>query len=476
MLARFYQRLAEHAARHPTQIALREAEQALTYAELMAMLKLLISDYQQHAEQRFALEASNSIRWVLHDLALLFAQRVCIPIPPFFTESQRQGLLTDSGAQVLIDETGRYSLATTDALPELPQGTLKITYTSGSTGDPKGVCLSGHNMLNTVVALADRLSEVQVKRHLVMMPLAILLENIAGVYLSLWLGHEVQLSSSQDLGLSGSSTLDATQFFGALKQYKPESLILTPALVTALVHGVRAGLVDAAWFKLLAVGGARVPEALEQQATELKLPLVQGYGLSEFSSVVAFNAPLSPVIGAVGQPLKHATVAIVNGEIAVSGNCMLGYLNQPGTWYPDKILTGDYGEFDAFGNLRILGRKKNTIVTNFGRNIDPEWLEALLFLQPGIAQAAVFGGEEQELTALLVPHVVSHDSPQTALQAMRHAVIAVNKQLPDYAQIHAWHLLEQGFSVANKQLTGTGRLRRETIASEHAHLLLTTTA
>ncbi len=466
MLISFYQRLHQHAIQSPGQVALREHEQALSYSELIAVLDELIEHYQQQPEQRFALEASNSIRWVVHDLALLFAGRVVIPVPPFFTAQQRSDLLRDSGAQVLINETDRIFLAS-DSTPDLPNGTVKITYTSGSTGSPKGVCLSAENLLTTVTALADRLSEVAVKRHLAIMPLAVLLENIAGVYLSLWLGHEVQLASNRVLGLSGSSSLDLQVFFEALNTFEPESLILTPGLAAAIVAGTQMGAIPASQFKLLAVGGARLPDALERAAQLLDLPLVQGYGLSEFGSVVTFNRPDAPVIGSVGQPLHHAEVVIRNGEVVVKGNCMLGYLNQPSSWYPQEILTGDFGEFDPVGNLKVLGRKKNTIVTSFGRNVDPEWLEGLLMLHPEVLQAAVFGGEERLLTALIV---CRNPDAKTAGN-MAEVVAAVNHQLPDYAQLQAWHLIHEEFSVANQQLTGTGRLRRDAIAQAHRHLL-----
>ncbi|WP_417664959.1 AMP-binding protein [Pseudidiomarina sp.] len=466
MLIRFYQRLHQHAILNPDQVALHEHEQSLSYSELIAVLDELIEHYKQQPEQRFALEASNSIRWVVHDLALLFAGRVVVPVPPFFTAQQRSDLLRDSGAQVLINETDSIILAS-DNSPELPNGTVKITYTSGSTGSPKGVCLSADNLLNTVTALADRLSEVAVTRHLTIMPLAVLLENVAGVYLSLWLGHEVQLAANRVLGLSGSSSLDLPVFFQALNTFQPESLILTPGLAAAIVAGSQMGAISANQFKLLAVGGARLPDTLEHAAQLLNLPLVQGYGLSEFGSVVAFNQPKAPVMGTVGQPLSHADVAIRNGEVVVKGNCMLGYLNQPSSWYPQEILTGDFGEIDPVGNLKILGRKKNTIVTSFGRNVDPEWLEGLLMMHPEVLQAAVFGGEERLLTAL----IVSRKPSATAAERIAEVVAAVNQQLPDYAQLQAWHLIYDEFSLDNEQLTGTGRLRRNTIAQAYQHLL-----
>lgn len=233
--------------------------------------------------------------------------------------------------------------------------------------------------------------------------------------------------------------------------------------MAAIVSGVEQGLLDSQQFKLLAIGGAKLPLPLESKALALGLPLVHGYGLSEFCSVVALNSPDRPVVASVGKPLPHAQVTIDESEVVVSGNCMLGYLGEPDSWYPKRIRTGDLGSWDAEGNLRIGGRIKNIIITAFGRNVDPEWPEALLSLQPNIRQAAIWGSEELPITALLY-------SPEN-IDSVAARVKAVNQQLPDYAQIERYFLITEPFSQANQQLTGTGRLRRQQIANDYSELL-----
>lgn len=463
MLTQFQQRLSAHATANPNQLALVDANMQLTYSQLAERLAQLIAVISKTSYQRFALDMKNNVNWVLYDLAIMFCQRVCIPIPPFFTPEQRINVLRDSGADVVVLGDGRLQPLAREFGPDLPKQTAKITYTSGSTGAPKGVCLSTDNLFNTVVALAERIGDSATQRHMVIMPLAVLLENVAGVYLSLWLGHEVILPSAEALGLKGSSGLDAQNFFKAINHYQPQSLILTPALLGAVVQGLSLNYLTASQFKLLAVGGARLPEPLEQQAHQVGLPVVQGYGLSEFGSVVAFNQPNNSVLGTVGKPLIHAQVELIENEVWVSGNCMLGYLNQPETWYPKTLPTGDWGQFDAAGNLRILGRKKNTIVTAFGRNVDPEWLEGLLALEPDVLQVAVLGDEQMPLTALLV---LCNDRVDA------NAIInRVNRTLPDYAKLQDYHVVTTPFSLDNQQLTGTGRLRRDVIRAHFEPIL-----
>lgn len=435
-----FERLQYQAQTNPNAIAIRSEAKQLSYAELVRLVQLRTQQLHQQSQQIFLLDVSEPMTWVIEDLALMLANKVCIPVPPFFSQRQQQYLQQQANS----------------AKP-LPPATSKVTFTSGSTGDPKGVCLSVENQLTTVAALAERVAGADVKRHLVIMPLAVLLENVAGVYLALWLGAEVVLLSSETLGLKGSSSLQLESFFAALKQYQPDSLILTPAWLDAVVTGVERGFINAKSFKLLAVGGARLSRTLEHRALALKLPIVQGYGLSEFGSVVALNAPESIAPGTVGKPLSHAQVTLNNGELVVQGNAMLGYWNDQSSWFPTQIYTGDLGEFDDRGRLTILGRRKHIIVTDYGRNIDPEWIESELCSQPGIYQSAVIGDEQMPLTALLVL------MPSTTKAQVDAAVDRVNRLLPDYARVKRQIELTEPFTVTNGLLTGTGRLRRQAL-------------
>jgi pyrroloquinoline quinone (PQQ) biosynthesis protein C len=130
----------------------------------------------------------------------------------------------------------------------------------------------------------------------------------------------------------------------------------------------------------------------------------------------------------------------------------LGIVGEPRA--PGRLATGDLGEIDAGGRLRILGRKSNLIVTAFGRNISPEWVEQALVAQPEILQAMVRGDGEAAIEALVVPA-----SPTADVAA---AIDRANATLPDYARV-ATHRLVPPFTPANGQLTGNGRLRRAAI-------------
>lgn len=115
--------------------------------------------------------------------------------------------------------------------PSLPVGTQKITFTSGTTGNPKGVCLTAAQQMTTVAGLAQVLGEVGVTRHLCLLPLAVLLENIAGIYVPLSLGAQCIVPPLAEVGLSGSSSFNVERCLDAIARCQAESVILLPQML-----------------------------------------------------------------------------------------------------------------------------------------------------------------------------------------------------------------------------------------------------
>jgi long-subunit acyl-CoA synthetase (AMP-forming) len=155
-----------------------------------------------------------------------------------------------------------------------------------------------------------------------------------------------------------------------------------------------------------------------------------------------------------------------DGEVQVCGSALLGYLGEPpfaGQWWP----TGDLGEFDADGYLHLRGRKKHQFITSFGRNVNPDWVEAELTQRGVIAQAFIHGEGLPGNLALLWPL-----DPACTDQALADAVASANSALPDYARIKAWHRLESPFGTADGLLTANGRPRREAILARYRTTLL----
>ncbi|WP_168015155.1 AMP-binding protein [Halomonas salinarum] len=340
---RFLEALAGHARAFPDRVALDDGQAQLSYGELLPEVRRRRERLAALGAQRIGLALDNGLDWALWDLALLSDERVAVPVPGFFSSTQRKHLVASAGLDSWLGDADEAA---------------------------------------TLVA------PLGIRHHLALLSLSTLLENIGGLYVPLWLG--------------------ATR--------------LAPALLT---HAEQAG-----W------------------------PVFEGYGLSECASVVSLNRPGEAAHG-VGRPLPHATVRLSDsGEVEIKGATMLGYLGEPpiGAWHS----SGDLGRFEG-DHLHLDGRRREIFITAYGRNVDPQWVEAELTLQPMIAQALVHGEALDHNRALIVPRdPLADDDTLTA------AISAANTRLPDYARVHAWRRATP-FTPANDQLTANGRLRRATL-------------
>lgn len=470
--------IARHASSRPDRVALGSAGRTITYGELPEAVASVARTLSALApgEGPVAVALDNGQAWVLIDLALLSLGRPAVPLPPFFTHEQSDHALADAGAAALIrparpGESGfgiGGSVAVIQPLANppvaLPESTAKITYTSGSTGSPKGVCLSLDQMERTAAAVVTVLGEDHAGVHAPVLPLAVLLENVAGLYPTLMAGGRYQVEPLAALGFANPFRPDFTTMASAIAAAGATSLILVPELLRGLMAAVAHGAGPLPALTFVAVGGARVSAELIRGARALGLPAYEGYGLTECASVVALNTPGYDRPGAVGRVLPHMQVELAeDGEIIVGAGTFLGYVGAPA---PEGVLrTGDIGRIDPDGFLHVEGRKSNTLITAFGRNVSPEWVESELLGQPEIAQAAVYGDAEAELCALIVA-----SSPAIGAAALSAAVERANSRLPDYARVGRFSA-GAPFDPRLGEVTGNGRVRRAALWSSRGHTL-----
>lgn len=434
---------------------------------------------------RHALLADNGVGWAIADLALHRWQLLNVPLPGYFTPAQLRHALDDAGVELMltddpdrvlslgsrferVDVSPRSGLIALRrrldpaAIAALPPGTTKITYTSGSTGSPKGVCLGAEALETVARSLAGVTAPLGVRRHLCLLPLATLLDNLAGLLAAPMAGATCVLPPLRETGIRYGG-LDVPALLGCITRHAPHSMILVPELLRVLVGAAGQGWQPPASLRFVAVGGASVSASLLERAAAVGLPVYEGYGLSECASVVALNRPGAHKPGTAGRVLPHARVRTdVTGEILVRGATLLGYVGDArGVPRPAEVATGDLGAFDSEGFLQVRGRAKNLLITSLGRNVSPEWVERELLLDPAVGQAVVFGEARPYLTALLVPSPTLRTATAPALDA---AVQAANARLPDYARVGRWSLASAPFSPADGTLTANGRPRRAAIA------------
>lgn len=399
---------------------------------------------------------------IVADLALAGLGRTIVPLPEFFSAEQLRHIVADSGLQAVVAGPATADRAATLAVPAIvlpddivqpgpPTGRpvaagtwRRVIYTSGTTGRPKGVVLDEPAMAATLGGLRRAVDASAADLHLSVLPFALLLEQLAGILLPLSVGARIHVADGP------------AELFRAAHAIRPTTTILVPELLAAWVQVLRDNRLRAPdSLRFAAVGGAPVAAPLADAAWELGVPVHEGYGLSECCSVVTVNRPGRRRGGTVGQPLDHLAVRIDQGEIVVEGpSVMHGHLGGDpagGTW-----RTGDLGHWDGNGNLVVLGRKDDVIVTPAGRNVHPEWIEPMLLADGRIRRAAVVGGPAGVHAALVVE--------SGSAEHWRQRIRDLTASAPDYARPTDVTPLSPGEAERLALFTADGRPRRRRIA------------
>ncbi|MDI6408939.1 AMP-dependent synthetase/ligase [Streptomyces albus] len=408
---------------------------------------------------------------------------------------------------------------------------VTVVYTSGTTGDPKGVVISHRNVILNGIAL-DKVTELpDHAAHICYLPFAHIAERMLGIYLPLLRASHVHLCADPAEVTTLVRVLRPAQFFGVPRIWEKCAAALRTAL-DALPAGQRAALeeagrtarahlrcreegrtpppaLEAAWEQarrdvlapVLARAGfdrlvwaasasAPLPPGVLDFFAGLGLPVMDAWGLTETSGALTLNGPRAFRLGSVGRPLEGTEVRTApDGEIEVRGVTLFeGYLRpdgsvEPGTDADGWFATGDLGRVDEDGYLWVTDRKKEMIVTSTGKNVSPALVENILKEHPLIGQAMVYGDGRSYLVALLVldgeaaaswaaGHGVDADTGTLAahpgLRAeIDRAVAAANARLNRTEQVKRHRLLEQEWSPATGELTPSLKLRRRVIAARY---------
>lgn len=472
----FLNMLEQQAQRTPNAIALQGEAGSWDWQQYHNEVAVTALLFQSLNIRRLALELDNSPEWAIIDLACLAAGIVIIPVPPFFTEEQKAWVRSSASvdAQVggermagwQIHDFPHCKLQTRHITSpaRLPAGTAKITYTSGTTGEPKGVCLSQEGMFWMAQTLAGALQKREIEKHLVTLPLTILLENICGLYIPLLLGVQSIVLTSSRLGFEGSSQFNSGKFLQVLLDWRPQSLVLVPELLRVLLHLHQLCPESTQFLRFVAAGGGKISARLLASAAQSDLPVFEGYGLSECGSVVSLNVPGAMKSDSVGKPLPGIKVTVDSQhQICVTSPAnALGYLGAEPSQL--NVPTGDLGWVDDEGYLHIRGRLKNVQITAFGRNFSPEWPEAEAMACPAVRRIVIFGEGLRHNVALV-------DAFEGQQAQAREQLIALADRLPDYARFH--RLLFTTSISSPGMFTANGRPRRNAIWHALKHNILT---
>jgi len=340
---------------------------------------------------------------------------------------------------------------------------LQILFTSGTTGDPKGVVVTHGNVLASIGPIEEG-AQRYLRYERLIHPLRILhtlpLSHVYGQTMGLWVPP---IFCGQ---LHFESRLVAPRLIATIRHERISVLAAVPrvlALLRTHLEATYPGLAEraedslriGAWrrwirfrkihslfgFKFWAVvsGGGALPGALEQFWNGLGLVVVQGYGMTESTALITLNHPFHVVRGTIGKPMPGREVKLgPDGEVLVRGAMISAATWSGGVMQPrvdDWLATGDLAEFQFSGDLRFVGRKSEVIVTAAGVNLHPEDLEAAIEQQPGVAACAVV---PMETAAGIEPCAVlaCYGAGEQAAAAIEGA----NARLAEFQQLRRWVL------------------------------------
>ncbi|MGA7327129.1 MAG: AMP-binding protein [Rhodomicrobium sp.] len=470
-MAELAEALIHQAATAGSAVAMSDAECSLTRSQIVRLVAGAAEDLRR-APQTIGLYGSNSVDWAIGFLALSISGKTIVPIPTFFSKEQHEHLIHDSGVEHILvtdakgPEAGLFPVPVhslfrkeANSLRVQGSGGGLIIYTSGSTGTPKGVRLASGQEEWVARNLSKAIDANREDKYLSVLPLPMLLELICGIMVPIFVGGTVHYDNAVAQSIGTGVPADVAEAFA---RAKPTASVLVPqllALYCAQLAG--SGTRPPETLRFVAVGGAAVPPALSKTARQLGLPVFEGYGLSECASVVAVNTPGESRDATVGKPLPGVHVTIEDGEIVVQGSSVMdGYLH--GDTAPRRWRTGDAGSLDADGFLTVYGRRDNLIVTPYGRNISPEWIETMLLGDSRIGGCIVHQLEGLEgLTALLIPSPFGEAWFKTASNDEILALVSdACLPAPYYAQPKRAVAISRKDALARKLFTPNGRVHR----------------
>jgi long-chain acyl-CoA synthetase len=500
--------------------------------DLLRRARTFIASKGLKKGERCGLLAANSIRWVAMDLAIMAEGLIVVPLysrqapaelvammkdstPALLCCGDRAlrdaiaGIWTEAPPQFLLDEIFAGTIGEPLAQPQLgEEDPVTIIYTSGTSGEPKGVVLTAANVGFMLERTAERLGELvpgsaaglaKQDRIFHYLPFTFAASWIA---LLTFLKRQSLVTINMDLGKIANDMrvvapdyfLNVPQLLERMRRAVDEQLWQTGGVAQAIYGRAKAAWVrrqerqpkagDAMWLglanrlvfpairkkmlgrnlKALICGSAPLSAETQLYFVMLGIRVLQVYGLTETTAICTMDDPNRVEVGRVGPAIAGMEMRLgENDEIVVRGpNVFPGYWNRPQQtadalrdgWFH----TGDQGEMNAAGNWRIAGRIKNLIVLGSGHKISPEPIESAIAKNlPGAQQVVVVGNGKGYLSAIVTGSVTA--------EHVQSALDAVNPELPHYKQVRAFCVQAEAFSIENGALTTNGKLKRDAITA-----------
>jgi long-chain acyl-CoA synthetase len=403
---------------------------------------------------------------------------------------------------------------------------ITIIYTSGTTGIPKGVMLTHKNIYSNLISCSKILPVSTEDVFLSYLPYSHIYERTAGYYFPLFNGPKIYYAQSIDtIGLQ-------------MAEVKPTFVITVPRLLDKMYNrlmktyeemppglkkrifgwglnvarndghkknSLKWQLADRLVFRKIkektggrlrffVSGGGALNRTVGKFFDGLGIEALEGYGMTETSPVISCNRPGSNRYGTVGPPLEGVSVKIApDGEILVKGDLVMkGYYNNPeetaNAIIDGWMHTGDLGEIDSEGNVKIIDRKKSLFKSSGGKYIAPTHIEELILQIPYIDQVLVIGNERMYVTALIVPEMeglkllarklderIETESElfrsEAILKKINADINEKQKDLAPHEKIRKFTLIEKPFTIENGELTPSLKIKRKFVEEKYGYLI-----
>ena len=476
---------------------------SLAFSEVFALFTGLAARLRSlglRKGEHVAIVGENSPQWAISYFAAIWAGAIAVPLDARAKTEHIKQVLVLSDSRFLIASapfvktlgdigTVKHIIPMEEALnlrtdvektvpPEEtePENIADIVFTSGTTGNPKGVMLSHANIMSNLNTLYRAFPITDKDTAFSILPIHHVYERIGGILLSFCCGQRVFFARSMkpnemlsDLKAARptvwlNTPLILERLLGRIEQAKAKSFFtrMLPSGLFGKMAKKRLGLDR---LRLIVSGGAALSEAASLGLEKYRFPLLQGYGMSETAAVISVNPPSAPKNTSGGMVLEGIEVEIRDtdtegvGEICASGpNIMLGYYKNPEA--TKEILsddgwlrTGDLGYFDDGGYLHITGRKKSVIVTKGGKNISPEEIEEKLTPLETVEEAVVFSPDDERIQAVIFPQK----------EGISRRLGSASRDEDDES---VWDILKSEISALNRRLEAHKRISHFAIARE----------
>ena len=436
------------------------------------------------SKTNIAIMGSNSISWVIRFFSIIYAGCTVVPVDPKLNKKSINFILDYTSSYLLEDLETQVEVNQNRNLPTLEEDSVaEILFTSGTTGEPKGVMLTHKNLISNLLDINKIISFDNLTTSFSILPLHHVYELTGSLLNNMYNGNKVHFCSKIDL----------TTMSKEMKLVKPHLWPVVPLILEKIFKGTQAGLqkstikrmvfnfapkifgrlvknkIGLENIRFILCGGAPLNKEIEIFFDRMGIQVIQGYGLSEASPLISVNPPDKIKFGSVGKVTNSCKVEIRNknkdghGIIYAKGsNIFKGYyknLESTQEVLEDGwLITGDIGYFDSENYLYITGREKFVIVNSGGKNIYPEELEEHIKTSNLIKDVVVFSNDDKNIIAIIQPDefIFKNTEKNELKRIISNYILDTNKGLESYKRINKVYLTRKDF-----EKTSTQKIKRE---------------